>query len=71
MNLYQVYEVSTLHEVDFPACNNPTILEDAFDCAARKQAANWLIYNCNVLEDYESSQADFNYTVQPSSWGVD
>jgi hypothetical protein len=31
MNLYQSYEVSTLHEVDFPACNNPTTIEDAVD----------------------------------------
>jgi hypothetical protein len=31
MNLYQTYEVSTLHEVDFPACNNPTTIEDAVD----------------------------------------
>jgi hypothetical protein len=71
MNLYQTYEVSTLHEVDFPACNPPTTIEDAFDCATRKQAENWLIYNCDLLEDYEGYQANFNHVVQPSPWGVE
>jgi hypothetical protein len=73
MNLYQSYEVSTLHEVDFPACNNPTTIEDAFDAAARKQADNWLTYNYEgeFMESYEGCQDKYNYVVQPSHWGVD
>ena len=73
MNLYQTYEVSTLHRCDFPACNTPTTIEDAFDCAARKQADNWLTYDYKgeLMESYEGCQDKYNYVVQPSPWGVD
>ncbi len=71
MNLYQTYEASTLHEVDFSASNTPTTIEDAFDHAAKKQAETWLVWNNDFLEDYEGSQADFNHVVQPSPWGID
>lgn len=71
MNLYQTYEISTLHEVDFPACNNPTTIEQAFDEAARKQADTWLTWNNDFIADYEGSQANFNHVVLPSPWGID
>jgi hypothetical protein len=71
MNFYQSSEVSTLHEVDFPAINNPTTLDQAFDDAARQNADTWLTWNNDFLKDYEGSQANFTHVVQPSPWGVD
>jgi hypothetical protein len=71
VNLYQTYEISHLHEVDFPASNTPTTLRNAFDCAARKTAETWLVWNNDFVEDYEGSQANFNHVPQPSPWGVD
>jgi hypothetical protein len=71
MNLYQTYEVSTLHEVDFPASNTPTTLEQAFDDAARQNADTWLTWNNDFFEDYEGAQANFTHVVQPSPWGLD
>jgi hypothetical protein len=37
---YKTYQVSTLQQVGFLACNTPTAIEDALDCAARQQAEN-------------------------------